>query len=274
MRGGEGMDHPPTLHGVTELRLLTLNALMRGDVRPRLRALGSILERSSYDMVCLQEVLLSRHARLLRGRFAQHAWSGTVLLRGGLVLLSRWPVRAARFVRYPRVGPARAEYFMRKGAQLAVIETPGGPLVLANTHLSANHDDDWSPEHPHTRIARAELGRLAGELAGVDPALPVVAVGDLNVPRDSVALAEFLATTGLTDVLAGDPEPTFRPTPKWPAPPAFDHVLVRSAPGRPVSGQGRLVFREPVPWPGGGHGFLSDHYGVEVVLRILAEAPG
>src|SRR5688500_19611551 len=46
-----------------ELRLLTFNTLMRGDVRPRLRALAAVLDRSRYDVVCLQEVLLRRHAR-------------------------------------------------------------------------------------------------------------------------------------------------------------------------------------------------------------------
>jgi endonuclease/exonuclease/phosphatase family metal-dependent hydrolase len=255
---------------MTGMRLLTLNTLMRGDVRPRLHALGALLRQSSYDVVCLQEVLLRRHAGLLRraaGQYAHRAWSGGVLLRGGLVLLSRWPLRAPRFTRYPRVGPVRAEYLMRKGAQLAVVETPDGPVVLANTHLSANRDGDWSPENRYARIARAELGRLASVLATADPDLPAVVVGDLNVPRDSVALAEFLGATGLSDVLAGDTEPTFRPTPRWPAPPAFDHVLVRPAPGRAGSARARLVFREAVPLPGGRPGFLSDHYGVEAVIR-------
>jgi endonuclease/exonuclease/phosphatase family metal-dependent hydrolase len=255
-----------------ELRLLTFNTLMRGDVRPRLRALAPLLERSGYDVVCLQEVLLRRHARLLGGQFPRQAWSGTVLLRGGLVLLSRWPIRDTRFVRYPRTGPVRAEYLMRKGLQLAVVETPAGPVALANTHLSANRDGDWSPANRYTRVARAELDCLAGELSRIDPALPAVVVGDLNVPRDSGPLAGFLAAGGLTDVLAGDPEPTFRPTPTWPAPPAFDHVLVRSAPGRAVSATARLVFRDPVPWPGGRAGYLSDHYGVEALLTL--GAPG
>ncbi|MFI7541944.1 endonuclease/exonuclease/phosphatase family protein [Actinoplanes sp. NPDC049599] len=254
---------------MTEVRLLTFNTLMRGDVRRRLHALGALLRQSEYDIVCLQEVAFRRHADLLRraaGRYGHHAWSGAVLLRGGLVLLSRWPVRGARFTRYPRLGPVRAEYLMRKGAQLAVVETPDGPLVVANTHLTANHDNDWSPRNRYTPIARAELGHLAAALAAADPALPAVVVGDLNVPRDSVALAGFLATTGLTDVLAGDPEPTFRPTARWPDPPAFDHVLVRPAPGRPLPARAWPVFPDAVPLPGGRTGYLSDHYGVAAAL--------
>jgi endonuclease/exonuclease/phosphatase family metal-dependent hydrolase len=256
---------------MTELRLLTFNALMRGDVRPRLRALGAALEQSDYDVVCLQEVLLLSHAELVRtlaGRYGHHAWSGGVLLKGGLVLLSRWPVRTARFVRYPRTGPARPEYVMRKGAQLAVLQTPAGPLAVVNTHLSANRDGDWSPANRYARVARAELGHLAAELARIDPALPAVTVGDFNVPRDDEALARFRTAARLTDAMAGDTEPTFRPTSRWPTPPAFDHVLVRPAPGRPLTARGRLVFREAVPLPGGRHGYLSDHYGVAAVLTL------
>jgi len=254
-----------------ELRLLTFNALMRGDVRPRLRALGAVLERSGYDVVCLQEVAFRSHADLIRRaapRYGHHAWSGAVLLAGGLVLLSRRPIRTLRFARYPRTGPARAEYLMRKGAQVAVVETAEGPLAVVNTHLSANRDGDWSAANRYTRIARAELGHLAGELAGLDPALPVVAVGDFNVPRTAGTLAELLATAGLTDAMAGDTEPTYRPTARWPKPPAFDHVLVRSAPGRTVTARARIVLREEVPLLGGRRGYLSDHYGVEAVLTL------
>jgi endonuclease/exonuclease/phosphatase family metal-dependent hydrolase len=244
---------------------------MRGAVRVRLRALGVVLEQSGYDLVCLQEVAFRQHATLIRRaarRYGHHAYSGAVLLEGGLVLLSRLPIRTVHFTRYPRIGPARAEYLMRKGAQVAVVDTPDGPLAVVNTHLSANRDGDWSPANRYTPIARAELGHLAGELAGLDPGLPVVAVGDFNVPRTAGTLAAFLAAAGLTDAMAGDTAPTYRPTPRWPAPPAFDHVLVRSAPGRTLSARARIVLREPVPLPGGRRGFLSDHYGVEAVLTL------
>jgi endonuclease/exonuclease/phosphatase family metal-dependent hydrolase len=251
----------------TEVRLLTFNTLMRGDVRRRLRALRAVLEHSGHDIVCLQEVMLRRHTGLV-DTFGHHAWSGRLLLKGGLVLLSRWPIRTVRFVQYPRTGPARPEYLMRKGAQVAVVETPGGPFAVVNTHLSANRDDDWSGENRYTRIARAELGRLAEQVARLDPALPVVVTGDFNVPRTGVALAEFLATTGLTDVLAGDTEPTYRPTPGWPAPPAFDHVLIRPGTGRTLSGRAQIVLREPVTLPGGRQAYLSDHYGVEALLTL------
>ncbi len=248
---------------MTSIRLLTFNTLFTGDVRARLRALGSALAQADHDIVCLQEVMYRRNARLLRHIHPHHAYTGLVLLKGGLVLLSRWPIARCRFVRYPMRAPARPELLMRKGAQLACVATPYGELVVVNTHLSANRDDDWSPANRYTRVQLAELAHLAGRLAAVDPSVPLVLVGDLNVPRDSVVFPEFLAETGLRDVLAADTRPTYRPTPQWPNPPAFDHVLVRGG----LQAAADLVLQDKVALDDGRSEYLSDHYGVAAELK-------
>ncbi|MEV4515797.1 endonuclease/exonuclease/phosphatase family protein [Dactylosporangium sp. NPDC049525] len=256
---------------MTEVRLLTLNALIRDDVPARLRALGPVLERSGYDIVCLQEVLHRGSARLLRQvtpGYAHRAATGVTVLAGGLMLLSRWPIRRHRFARYPMTRPLRTELLMRKGAQLAVVETPAGPLAVVNTHLSANRDDDWSEGNRYTGIIRGELDRLARLVAGFEPALPAVVVGDFNVPRDSPVFTRFAAAAGLRDVLAGDTSTTFRPTPRWPAPPALDQVLIRAAADRPVTVRARTVLQDAVRVADGRELFLSDHYGIEANLSF------
>lgn len=247
---------------MTRIRLLTFNTLFTQNVRARLRALASALARADHDIVCLQEVMYRRNARLLRHVHPYRAFTGSVLLKGGLVLLSRWPIVRYRFVRYPMTAPVRPELFMRKGAQLASVATPDGELVVVNTHLSANRDDDWSPANRYTRVEQAELAFLAGRLEAVDASVPVVLVGDLNVPRDSSVLQEFLARTGLRDVLAADPRPTYRPTPRWPDPPAFDHVLVRGG----LQATADLVLQDEVVLDDGRSAYLSDHYGVAAEL--------
>jgi len=244
------------------LRLLTFNALFQGDARPRLRALGAILAQSPYDVVCLQEVLYRNNLKLLRtAGYAHVAASGSVMLQGGLAILSRAPIRA-RFTRFKLRGPARPEWLMRKGAQVALLETAAGPLAVVNTHLSANRDDDWSAGNRYTAVERAELDELAGLIADIDAAVPVVTVGDFNVPRDTAPLAEFLHKTGMRDALAGNTEPTYRPTPQWPSPPAFDHILLRGA----VTAHAELVFQQRVRLTDGRSAYLSDHYGVDAQL--------
>jgi endonuclease/exonuclease/phosphatase family metal-dependent hydrolase len=249
--------------------LVTLNTLFKGDVRARLRTLGGILERADHDIVCLQEVMYRHGVRLLERAapaLRYRAFTGVVLISGGLVVLSRWPIRRYRFVRYPPARPLRPELLMRKGIQLVTIAVPGGDLAVLNTHLSANRDDDWSAGNRYTLVQQGELRRLAEVVASIPSTVPLVVAGDLNLPRDSPVLAEFIAAAGLRDLRAGDSEPTYRPTPSWPAPPALDHVLVRGAPGRPLTGRSRLVFQEEVTLDGGRSVYLSDHYGIDADL--------
>lgn len=254
---------------VTSIRLLTFNALIRGDVRARLRALTTVVERSRYDVVCLQEVLHRGSSRLLRRHLPGHGArvaGGFPLVKGGLMVLSRWPVVRHSFHRYPMTRPPRTELLMRKGAQVAVVRAPGGDLAVVNTHLTANRDDDWSPGNRYTRIAEMELDRLAAVVAAIDPALPVVVAGDFNVPRDSPVFARFVAAAGLVDLLAADASPTFRPTARFPAPPALDQLLVRSTSDRTLSGEARLVLQDRVRVADGRELYLSDHYGIEAEL--------
>src|SRR3569833_1184739 len=108
-----------------------MNALFKGDARQRLRALGE--RRTGDDVVCLQEVLYRRNAHLvaaLAPHLRHRAMHGGVLLKGGLALLSRTPIRLRRFVSYPYSRPARTEWLMRKGAQLAVVSTSDGDLAV------------------------------------------------------------------------------------------------------------------------------------------------
>jgi endonuclease/exonuclease/phosphatase family metal-dependent hydrolase len=249
------------------VRLLTLNALFKGDVRPRLAAIAAHLEAAEYDVVCLQEVMAPAHARLLARlapRYGHWRYHGRILVKGGLLLLSRRPLRDARFVRFPVTRPARPELLMRKGAQVAVVDTPGGPLAVVNTHLSANRDDDWSPQNRYSAVARAELASLGAALAALPARLPAVVTGDLNLPRNSALLAGFCAEAGLRDAMAGDTRPTYRPTPGWPDPPAFDHVLLRG-----MTAECRLTLEDDTVTLGDGREvYLSDHFGVEADLRV------
>ncbi|MEV6346002.1 endonuclease/exonuclease/phosphatase family protein [Actinoplanes sp. NPDC051851] len=241
------------------LRLLTFNALFKGHVRERLRALGEILETSDHDVVCLQEVMYRADVRLLRDAapsYRHRVCRGPVVLQGGLVVLSRLPVTGSRFVRFPMTGPVRPEFLMRKGALIVTVQSGGTSVDVVNTHLSANRDDDWSAENRYTRVARAELAVVSGEISG-----PTVVTGDLNLPRGSAPLTDFIHRNGLHDLMAGDSRPTYRPTAAWPDPPAFDHILASDG----ITGTADLVLREETTAAGD---FLSDHFGVRAELSL------
>lgn len=132
----------------------------------------------------------------------------------GIALLSRHPVRTWRTVRLPRL-PARVPlYVPERGrwlllreeprvAIIATVETPIGPLTVANTHLS--FVPAWN---------RVQLRRLARELR--IEAEPVVLLGDLN--RTSPVPLPGFRPLAMTSTFPAD-----RPARQ------LDHVLARGA---------------------------------------------
>ncbi len=213
-------------------------------MRRRLRLLSGLLAPSNYDIVCLQEVMYRSNLRFFD--YPHVFASGAVLLKGGLAVLSRLPLRERRFHQFAFRPPRRPEWLMRKGFQVCTCDR----LTVVNTHLSANRDDDWSSDNRYTAVAQAELAEISAVLARIDG--PVVVTGDFNLPRQSTALSQFITSNGLTDAMAGDPRPTYRPS-LWPDAPALDHVLFRG-----LTATADLMFQDVE---------LSDHYGVAARLE-------
>ncbi|WP_395107912.1 endonuclease/exonuclease/phosphatase family protein [Actinomadura sp. SCN-SB] len=247
-------------------RVLTFNTLFRGHSRARIGALGRLLENSSYDVVCLQEVMSPANLALLRrtARSFTHVVHGATfpLVRGGLVILSRAPVVHHRFRAFTFAGPARKEWVMRKGMLMARVRFADRTVTILNTHLSANMNDDWSPSNAYAKAQRSELDELAAFVARLGPADPLIVLGDFNVPRGSDLLRDFAATAGLHDVLEGDTEPTFRPTPEYSDTKPLDQIFTRPA----MAATTRLVFHDEVPLPDGRSMYLSDHFGIEATF--------
>ncbi|GAA4239490.1 hypothetical protein GCM10022254_59810 [Actinomadura meridiana] len=248
------------------IRVLTFNTLFRGRTRARLGVLAEVIERSDYDVVCLQEVLSPRNLAHLRrsAKSYPHFAHGSVfpLVRGGLVTLSRRPVTRRHFQPFTPTRPARPEWLMRKGALLTRVSYPGGFLTVINTHLTANMDADWSESNAATKAEKAELDELAVRIGELDPAEPKVVLGDFNVPRAHELFREFASTTGLRDALDGDTARTYRPEYEDLEP--IDQILV--TPG--IETVTRLVFKDHVRLPNGDRVPLSDHYAIEATLTV------
>ncbi len=153
---------------------------------------------------------------------------------------------------------------MRKGVLLVRVRVGDRHMTIANTHLSANMTDDWTPGNPYARVEADELGQLAAFLAHPNVTAPLIVAGDFNVPRDSPILGDFLATTGLVDVMAGDEETTYRPTPELPFPKPIDQVLATPQ----LSATTELVFKEHVRLADGSAAYLSDHYGIGAAFSL------
>jgi endonuclease/exonuclease/phosphatase family metal-dependent hydrolase len=201
------------------------------DWRYRLERVWEVIEALEPDLVCLQEVtwqarrtrrhdqpaLLARQFGALDGCFQLNVR----YRRGGYgnLLLSRWPLRTKHDVclRLNRRKP--------RGAQLAVVDAPGGQLALVNWHLGlAERERHW------------QAGRLLRHPAfGAAAHLPALVVGDCNDWRDTLARGP-LGAHGFSH--ATGPASRFRSFPAWMPLLALDKAFHR---GGVVVGSAGLV---------------------------------
>ncbi|MEV1122147.1 RNA repair domain-containing protein [Actinosynnema sp. NPDC049800] len=244
-------------------RFLTWNVLWdrydsdRIDTARRRPLLFGELAAADADVIALQEVEPDLLAALMAQPWVRAGYTldvdptGPDVDRTGLVVLSRLPVLEA----------ARFPLGSHKAVAAIVVETAGGPLVVAATHLTSDHTANGQA------LRKAQLGRVAEAFAGV--AGDVVLVGDFNDGGRRPAAALGMRDAWLE---ARDDEP-----------PTFDPVVnplaaVSSLSGRRsrldrvfVRGGWRCVGAELVgDRPVDGR-FASDHYGV--LARLAAAVP-
>ena len=260
--------------------LLTLNCfgLWLPNTRRRLLALAKELERHPYQVVCLQEIQLHQYQRLLVEGCPSYPFAFYEPYihcpKGGLLTLSSSPIASASFEPYAERGlwytPMLLDRMFFKGMSIARLTWNGIPMVIINTHLLANFAGDWERRGMYARVEEKQLGQLA-ETARSQPADSIVIVaGDFNIPRGGWLYHDFLAHSGLTDLLAGDTRPTLRlpgrASSRFSL--AIDFVLIR-LPKEPAfkidcnlcfSGKYRLDDRR--------QGFLSDHSGIEIQIAV------
>src|SRR5262245_13355555 len=156
--------HGPPFTGATgrklapkAMRVLSYN-IHKGiggrDRRYDLDRVTAVIEEENPDLICLQEV--TRHARrthyhdqprLLAEYFnaGHHTFQMNVHYRTGgygNLILSRWSLRSHHHISL-RLGRRKP-----RGAQLAVVNTPEGPLHLANWHLGlSDKERRWQVNH-------------------------------------------------------------------------------------------------------------------------------
>ena len=244
--------------------------------RWRLLALSEELNRREYSVVCLQEAQANIYRKLLIDACTQYPVQVYEPFyhapKGGLLTLARLPIEQREFTLYRAreiVSPLAAmDLLLHKGVLLARTAVDRVPIVVLNTHLSANYSVNWHPNNRYARVEHSQLRQLA-EIVRTQPAEAlVIAAGDFNIPRGSWLYDDFLEQSGMIDPLAGDVRPTHRMPPGIPARLAqpIDFALLRlpSLPGLTI--QSDLCFDQQLPLAGARRGYLSDHYGLELQI--------
>lgn len=190
------------------------------DRRYHLERVIEVVEQENPDLICLQEV--DRHVR--RSRFhdqpemlaEQFRAAGKLyqlnvrIQTGGYgnLLLSRWPIRSAHQV------SLRLSWKKHRGAQMAVIESPEGPLHLVNWHLGlAERERHWQVGH-----------LMKHPLFHEGQHLPTLIIGDTNDWRNTLCNGSFHAC-GFRQVTA--PPSRFRSFPAYLPMGSLDKCFIR-----------------------------------------------
>jgi endonuclease/exonuclease/phosphatase family metal-dependent hydrolase len=263
---------------MAQFSLVTFNCfgVLAPTTRRRLLTLARELNGGEHSIVCLQEAQAHAYNNALIRACTQYPNSSyepfVYAPKGGLLTLARLPIEGRAFTLFRErtvVSPlAMMDWALHKGVLLTRVSVAQVPVVVLNTHLSANYRSNWSPNIAYARVEHAQLMQLAEIVRAQPPAALVVAAGDFNIPRGSWLYDDFLAASGMVDPLAGDERPTHRMPRGIPARFArpIDFALLRlpSLPGLAV--QSDHCFDQPLPLIGGRSGYLSDHVGI--ALRV------
>ena len=175
------------------------------DVSSRMRALAKRLATTDLDVLLIQEAWTREVRRTLRqgARRAGFSISEGDGASGGLMTLSRLPIRSSRFDRFRfRGDPERldkGEYLGGKGFETVELEGPDGPFVLVNTHLHARYAVEDSPLDSAVRTAQ-----LVQIVAAVHAHSGTVVIGgDFNCRESDPELRVFRGLTGTAELGSG-----------------------------------------------------------------------
>jgi endonuclease/exonuclease/phosphatase family metal-dependent hydrolase len=195
-----------------QLRVMTLNVWallppLSRDTPARMRAIGAALGPLELDVAAFQECWDPPSREALVAASAEsglsHVWHPDQGLRGsGLVVLSRWPIAAARLHRFELRGVAErvheADYVGHKGFALLALQTPAGLLHFVNTHLQAAYAERADDPHVASRVGQAL--QLAERIRNLDG--PVILAGDFNFEETHEEHRVLTGVSGVVDVAA------------------------------------------------------------------------
>ena len=142
--------------------LLTLNCfgLWLPGAKRRLSALACELEKSSYQVVCLQEIQLHQYQELLVEQCSSYPYAYHERYvhcpKGGLLTLSRIPISTKSFQPYQERGlwytPMLLDRLFYKGRLITKLTWEDIPITIINTHLLANFTGDWQRRGMDARV--------------------------------------------------------------------------------------------------------------------------
>jgi endonuclease/exonuclease/phosphatase family metal-dependent hydrolase len=272
----------------TAIRVATFNVLGLPAALPGLsdRAVEFCrrLDASDIDVINLQEVWWARALATIRAGLPSYphvAWRRGIGGRpsGGLVTFSRRPLRAPAYRSFRGAVPdtGRLRFRVRKALNsllqgVLVTRLAGHDLAVANTHVTANKDGDWSVGSRYHGLQRTQVRRVHATLRrAAAGARAVVLTGDFNIASDSPLYPAIVDNGHWHDPFAATDPTTFHVDylPPGSVGHRIDYLLVS---GNAAATDPTVLFTEPVDLADGRRTHLSDH--VALAARITLRPSG
>lgn len=261
------------------LRALTLNCwgppLIARDRSARMDAIGKALGQMELDVAGLQELYQEKDRQSVMqgaatGGLVHSCYFPSGIMGSGLLLLSRFPIEDATFLRFRLNGRPqellRSDYYAGKGIARIRLKTPLGPVDVYDTHLIAGYGEIGPDIFYYHRIAQAyEIVRYVNAMS---QQVPAIVAGDLNSTPDELPYNTCLGLAALKDSYwtanpgdLGITVTTDIPYVLVHEPERIDYILYRQGDARAWEVLSSEVVMKTTP-PDMGILAYSDHYGV------------
>ncbi len=247
------------------------------DVTARTREIARQLSGSDLDVLMIQEAWTESVRHTLRAGALLAGFHVAEAAGGGLMTLSRAPIRSQDFQRFRfRGDPERidqGEFFGGKGFQTLSIDDGGRALPLVNTHLHARYRRERPRLNAAVRVAQLlQLLRHLEETPGT-----VVVGGDFNCAVGDLEYEIFRELSGAIELGGGSRHPTLSRTNYYKRhrtaeDKRIDFLFVRPGEDERFRGaDARLLFAETAEIRQIERS-LSDHFGFRATLERVEGA--
>lgn len=228
---------------------------------------------NGWQIILLQEAWLAEDRKKLKAcgyRYSVDLEDPSRLLDSGLLILSRYPIgKSARliFSAPPTADFQDGESFARKGAIIASVQHPAGPIWIANTHLISQYSQTHDTYFETRKRQFLSFYKWATDTVGNEP---LILGGDFNFgPGNELWTILEETLLGFSEAAESKLNCTICPpnTMHKENEGKVDHLFA-SSPFKAVAGS--QAFTSPVPISDFSI-HVSDHFGWQTTFEVVPQ---
>lgn len=247
----------------------------------RYKILANKLEHLAIDVINLQEVHTHSLLRLLKERLPSYPFvtfkPSLFGPKGALVIFSRHPFEEVYYNSFATTKKRLSERIFQsinlrnKGA--LVIKLHDMPLVIINTHLTANTDNDWSQKNRYYSIHQEEITQLVILLREIkERKNTAILSGDFNIAKGSKLYQQFIRLSNAKDAFQKNAEPTYHKEylPSGRNSHTIDYIFYTTSSENIDLFHTSFLFQQKVQLPNKKDLYLSDHIGLMAQFSFVS----